>query len=903
VTGPTGPTSPPADHDRTEPIDIEQEMQRSFIDYAMSVIVSRALPDVRDGLKPVHRRVLYGMYDSGFRPDRGRVKSSRVVGDVMGNYHQHGDSSIYDTVVRMSQRWSLRYPLVDGQGNFGSPGNDPAAAMRYTECRMSPLAMQMLAGIDENTVDMIPNYDGKTTEPTVLPSRIPNLLVNGSSGIAVGMATNIPPHNLREVASAVIWCLEHPDATQEELLDAAMERVPGPDFPTGALIVGKDGISDAYRTGRGSVRMRAVVEIEEDAKGRTILVATELPYQVNPDNLVESIAQLHKDGKITGVADIADESSDRIGMRIVITLKRDAVAKVVLANLYKHTSLQTSFGANMLAIVDGVPRTLRLDQMIEYYVKHQIEVITRRTQYRLDRAQERAHILRGYVKALDALDEVIALIRRSATVDVAREGLIELLDIDTIQANAILEMQLRRLAALERQKIIDELAEIELIIADLQDILASDDRKRKIIIAELGESVDKYGDDRRTRLVPYDGDVSLEDLIAVEDVVVTITRTGYAKRTKTDLYRAQKRGGKGVQGAALKQDDIVAHFFVCSTHDWILFFTNKGRVYRAKAYELPEANRTARGQHVANLLAFQPDEKIAQVIQIRNYEVAPYLVLATKGGLVKKSDLTAFDSNRSGGIVAVNLRDDDELVGAVLCSSDDDLLLISAEGQSIRFHATDDALRPMGRATSGVLGMRFNSGDELLSMDVAREGMYVLVSTARGYAKRTEMSEYPVQGRGGKGVLTIQYDRRRGKLVGALILDLDAEVYAITSGGGVIRTTAKEVRKAKRQTMGVRLMNLSEGDSLVAIARNADAGDDAVIEAAIEGNAGGVNSDVAAVVPEDIGGTGTRTVIDASSVDDPFVPEPGATDDDGDVVESDDFDGDDTDDDTDGGTE
>ena len=903
MTGPTGPTSPPADHDRTEPIDIEQEMQRSFIDYAMSVIVSRALPDVRDGLKPVHRRVLYGMYDSGFRPDRGRVKSSRVVGDVMGNYHPHGDSSIYDTVVRMSQRWSLRYPLVDGQGNFGSPGNDPAAAMRYTECRMSPLAMQMLAGIDENTVDMIPNYDGKTTEPTVLPSRIPNLLVNGSSGIAVGMATNIPPHNLREVASAVIWCLEHPDATQEELLDAAMERVPGPDFPTGALIVGKDGISDAYRTGRGSVRMRAVVEIEEDAKGRTILVATELPYQVNPDNLVESIAQLHKDGKITGVADIADESSDRIGMRIVITLKRDAVAKVVLANLYKHTSLQTSFGANMLAIVDGVPRTLRLDQMIEYYVKHQIEVITRRTQYRLDRAQDRAHILRGYVKALDALDEVIALIRRSATVDVAREGLIELLDIDTIQANAILEMQLRRLAALERQKIIDELAEIELIIADLQDILASDDRKRKIIIAELGESVDKYGDDRRTRLVPYDGDVSLEDLIAVEDVVVTITRTGYAKRTKTDLYRAQKRGGKGVQGAALKQDDIVAHFFVCSTHDWILFFTNKGRVYRAKAYELPEANRTARGQHVANLLAFQPDEKIAQVIQIRNYEVAPYLVLATKGGLVKKSDLTAFDSNRSGGIVAVNLRDDDELVGAVLCSSDDDLLLISAEGQSIRFHATDDALRPMGRATSGVLGMRFNSGDELLSMDVAREGMYVLVSTARGYAKRTEMSEYPVQGRGGKGVLTIQYDRRRGKLVGALILDLDAEVYAITSGGGVIRTTAKEVRKAKRQTMGVRLMNLSEGDSLVAIARNADAGDDAVIEAAIEGNAGGVSSDVAAVVPEDIGGTGTRTVIDASSVDDPFVPEPGATDDDGDVVESDDFDGDDTDDDTDGGTE
>jgi len=771
VTGPAGPTDT-SGSDRTEPVDIEQEMQRSFIDYAMSVIVSRALPDVRDGLKPVHRRVLYGMYDAGFRPDRGRVKSSRVVGEVMGSYHPHGDSSIYDTVVRMSQPWSLRYPLIDGQGNFGSPGNDPAAAMRYTECRMAPLAMQMLAGIDENTVDTIPNYDNKTTEPTVLPARIPNLLVNGSSGIAVGMATNIPPHNLGEIASAVIWCLEHPEASQEELLDAAMARVAGPDFPTGALIVGRDGISDAYRTGRGAIRMRAVVKTDEDDKGRTILVVSELPYQVNPDNLVESIAQLHKDGRITGVADIADESSDRIGMRIVITLKRDAVAKVVQANLFKHTSLQTSFGANMLAIVDGVPRTLRLDQMITYYVAHQIEVITRRTQYRLDRAEERAHILRGYVKALDALDEVIALIRRSATVDVAREGLIELLDVDAIQANAILEMQLRRLAALERQKIIDELAEIELIIADLRDILASDDRKRKIVIAELSETVEKYGDKRRTTIVPYDGDVSVEDLIAVEDVVVTITRTGYAKRTKTDLYRAQKRGGKGVQGAALKQDDIVAHFFVCSTHDWILFFTNKGRVYRAKAYELPEATRTARGQHVANLLAFQPDEKIAQVIQIRNYEVAPYLVLATKGGLVKKSELTAFDSNRSGGILAINLRDDDELVGAVLCSSDDDLLLISAEGQSIRFHATDEALRPMGRATSGVLGMRFNSGDELLSMDVAREGMYVLVSTARGYAKRTEMSEYPVQGRGGKGVLTIQYDRRRGKLVGALIVDL-----------------------------------------------------------------------------------------------------------------------------------
>ncbi|RIJ77245.1 DNA gyrase subunit A [Nakamurella silvestris] len=801
-------------------------MQRSFIDYAMSVIVSRALPDVRDGFKPVHRRVLYGMYDAGFRPDRSHVKSSRVVGEVMGNYHPHGDSSIYDTLVRMAQSWSLRYPMIDGQGNFGSRGNDGAAAMRYTESKLTPLAMQMLTSIDQDTVDMIPNYDGKTTEPTVLPSRIPNLLVNGSSGIAVGMATNIPPHNLREVAKAVVWSLDNPDASQEELLDACLECIPGPDFPTGSLIVGKDGIENAYRTGRGSIRMRAVVEIEEDAKGRTILVVTELPYQVNPDNLVENIAMLHKEAKIAGIADIADESSDRIGMRIVVTLKRDSIAKVVLANLYKHTQLQTSFGANMLAIVDGVPRTLRIDQMVFYYVKHQIEIIQRRTQFLLNEAEKRAHILRGLVKALDMLDEVIALIRRSPTVDEARFGLIDLLTVDEIQANAILEMQLRRLAALERQRIIDQLAAIELEIADYRDILASPERQRQIVKDELGEVVDKYGDERRSRFVPYDGDVNMEDLIAQEDVVVTITRTGYAKRTKTDLYRAQKRGGKGVQGAALKQDDIVAHFFVTSTHDWILFFTNKGRVYRAKAYELPEANRNARGQHVANLLAFQPDEKIAQVIQIKNYEVSPYLVLATKGGLVKKSKLTDFDSNRTGGIVAINLRDDDELVGAVLCSSEDDLLLISAEGQSIRFHATDDALRPMGRATSGVLGMRFNSGDELLSMEVAQDGKHVLVATSGGYAKRTEIEEYPVQGRGGKGVLTLQYDRRRGKLVGALIVDIDDELYAITSGGGVIRTTAKSVRKAKRQTMGVRLMNLSDGDSLVAIARNNDTADE-----------------------------------------------------------------------------
>ena len=1226
----------------TLPISLEEEMRHSYLDYAMSVIVGRALPDVRDGLKPVHRRVLYAMFDSGFRPDRSHAKSARSVAETMGNYHPHGDASIYDTLVRMAQPWSLRYPLVDGQGNFGSPGNDPPAAMRYcvtgdalvrlplgqtvriadvapttpnsdtvvdlkvldrhgnpvtadrlfhsgehdtytvtttegfsvsgtanhpllclvdlcgvptlmwklieeirpgdsvvlqrsqpaefgsadwdatltglllgafisegfvsgnragfnnldkdffdtvvaaydgvvggsryvsqrtiasgstlfeldvqnvgavaasplaeltgvrsaakyipdcvwaaplqvkraflgalfegdgscsalprstvqvsystrssrlasdvqqmllefgvisrrylhatgehkvvitnraqaelfaaqigfggtkqaklvnllaalpatpagadsdrvpglaafirqhsgsrwadmewlrkhnidgvqrwrrsgaeiaeriadpdvraiaadltdgrfyfatvksvtdsgvqpvyslrvvtddhsfitngfvshnTEARLTPLAMEMLREIDEETVDFIPNYDGRVQEPTVLPSRFPNLLANGSGGIAVGMATNIPPHNLRELAEAVYWCLDNFDADEETTLAAVMERVKGPDFPTAGLIVGTSGIADAYTTGRGSIRMRGVVEVEEDSRGRTSIVITELPYQVNHDNFITSIADQVREGKLTGISNIEDQSSDRVGLRIVIEIKRDGVAKVVLNNLYKHTQLQTSFGANMLSIVDGVPRTLRLDQMIRYYVEHQLDVIVRRTTYRLRKANERAHILRGLVKALDALDEVIALIRASETVDVARTGLIDLLDIDDIQAQAILDMQLRRLAALERQKIIDDLAEIEKEIADLEDILAKPKRQRKLVRDELAAIVEKHGDDRRTRIVAAEGDVSDEDLIAREEVVVTITETGYAKRTKTDLYRSQKRGGKGVQGAGLKQDDIVRHFFVSSTHDWILFFTTQGRVYRAKAYELPEAARTARGQHVANLLAFQPDERIAQVIQIKSYEDAPYLVLATRNGLVKKSKLSDFDSNRSGGIVAVNLRDGDELVGAVLCSAEDDLLLVSAKGQSIRFSATDEALRPMGRATSGVQGMRFNADDQLLSLNVVREGTYLLVATAGGYAKRTAIEEYGPQGRGGKGILTIQYDAKRGSLVGAVVVDDDTELYAITSGGGVIRTAARQVRKAGRQTKGVRLMNLGEGDTLIAIARNAD---------------------------------------------------------------------------------
>src|SRR6201987_327448 len=768
----TDTTLPPGGDaaDRIEPVDIQQEMQRSYIDYAMSVIVGRALPEVRDGLKPVHRRVLYAMFDSGFRPDRSHAKSARSVAETMGNYHPHGDASIYDTLVRMAQPWSLRYPLVDGQGSFGSPGNDPPAAMRYTEARLTPLAMEMLREIDEETVDFIPNYDGRVQEPTVLPSRFPNLLANGSGGIAVGMATNIPPHNLRELADAVFWALENYDSDEEATLAAVMERVKGPDFPTAGLIVGGQGIADAYKTGRGSIRMRGVVEVEE-SRGRTSLVITEFPYQVNHDNFITSIAEQVRDGKLGGIANVEDQGSDRVGVRIVVELKRDAVAKVVLNNLYKHTQLQTSFGANMLSIVDGVPRTLRLDQMIRHYVDHQLDVIIRRTNYRLRKANERAHILRGVVKALDALDEVIALIRASETVDIARAGLIELLDVDEIQAQAILDMQLRRLAALERQRIIDDLAKIEAEIADLEDILAKPERQRRIVHDEPAEIVEKHGDDRRTRIIAADGEVSDEDLITREDVVVTITETGYAKRTKTDLYRSQKRGGKGVQGAGLKQDDIVRHFFVCSTHDWILFFTTQGRVYRAKAYELPEASRTARGQHVANLLAFQPEERIAQVIQIKGYEDAPYLVLATRNGLVKKSKLTDFDSNRSGGIVAVNLRDGDELVGAVLCSADDDLLLVSAKGQSIRFTASDEALRPMGRATSGVQGMRFNEADVLLSLNVVREGTYLLVATSGGYAKRPTIEEYPVQGRAGTWVLSVQVDRRRGTGARAWVAD------------------------------------------------------------------------------------------------------------------------------------
>ncbi|GAA1410540.1 MULTISPECIES: DNA gyrase subunit A [Oerskovia] len=815
-------------HGRIAQVDLQLEMQRSYLDYAMSVIVGRALPDVRDGLKPVHRRVLYAMHDGGYRPDRAFSKCSRVVGDVMGKFHPHGDTSIYDALVRLVQDWSLRYPLAAGQGNFGSPGNDPAAAPRYTECRMAPLATEMVRDIDKETVDFQDNYDGRTQEPVVLPSRFPNLLVNGSAGIAVGMATNIPPHNLREVADGVKWHLEHPEASKEELLEVLLTKIKGPDFPTGATILGHKGIEEAYRTGRGSITMRAVVNVEE-IQNRICLVITELPYQVNPDNLALRIADLVKDGKVQGIADIRDETSGRTGQRLVIVLKRDAVAKVVLNNLYKHTSLQENFGANMLALVDGVPRTLSIDAFVRHWTTHQMDVVMRRARFDLRAKEERAHIVRGYLKALDALDAVIALIRGSATVEDAREGLMALLEVDEIQARAILTLQLRALAAMERQKLIDEYAELEAAIKDLNDILARPERQRQIVGDELEEIVARYGDERRTTILPYDGEVSIEDLIAEEEVVVTITRGGYAKRTRSDNYRQQKRGGKGVRGAQLREDDIVDHFFVTTTHHWLLFFTNLGRVYRAKAYELPEGGRDAKGQHVANLLAFQPGEKIAQVLDLRDYDAAEYLVLATRRGLVKKTRLAEYNSPRSGGLIAINLREDedgntDELVSARLVDATDDLILVSRKGQSIRFTADDDAMRPLGRSTSGVTGMKFREEDDLLAMDVVRDDAFLFTVTEGGIAKRTQLTEdnYRVQGRNGFGIKVANLPERNGDLVGALVVDADDEVLVIMERGKIVRSSVDEVKPTGRTSQGVIFAKPDKNDKIIAVARNVE---------------------------------------------------------------------------------
>jgi DNA gyrase subunit A len=749
----------------------------------------------------------------------------------------------------------MRAPLIHGQGNFGSPGNDSAAAMRYTECRMAPLALEMVRDIEQETVEFQPNYDGRSQEPTVLPSRYPNLLVNGSAGIAVGMATNIPPHNLREVAAGAQWALEHPDASREELQDALIERIKGPDFPNGALIVGREGIETAYRTGRGSITQRAVIEVDEDARGRTCLSITELPYMVNPDNLALKIAELADSGKVQGISDVRDDSSGRTGQRLVVVLKRDAVARVVLNNLLKHTELQTNFSANMLALVDGVPRTLTIDQFVSHWVGHQIDVIQRRTRFRLAEAERQAHVFRGLVKALDMLDEVIALIRRSPEVDDARQGLIELLDIDEIQANAILDMQLRRLAALERQKIMDRLAELEELIADLEDILANEGRQRAIVSEELAEIVEKYGDDRRSQIIAADGDLSMEDLIPDEDLVVSITRGGYAKRTRADQYRTQKRGGKGVRGAVLRGDDVVQHFIATSNHHWILFFTTAGRVYRTKAYNLPEASRDAKGGHVAGLLSFQPDEEIAQVLAIRDYDQAPYLVLATRNGLVKKTRLADYNSPRQAGVIAINFReDDDELIGAELVDTEDDILLVSRKGQAIRFRADDSQLRPMGRATSGVTGMKFRDGDSVLSMSVIRAEQvaaeeaaearaeaagqstedgslpdvaeqYVFTMTDGGFAKRTRISQYRLQSRGGIGTKAMKLaNEDRGGLVGGFIVQEGDEILTITQAGQVVRSPInEEFRPTGRDTMGVKFVTPKEGDAVAVVARSVEA--------------------------------------------------------------------------------
>ena len=859
--------------ERVQKKDLQQEMRESYLAYAMSVIVDRALPDVRDGMKPVHRRVIYAMYDGGYRPDRGYSKCARVVGEVMGKYHPHGDSAIYDTLVRMAQSWSMRYTLVDGQGNFGSPGDDPAAAMRYTECRMAPLAMEMVRDIDKDTVDFLPNYDGKTQEPTVLPARFPNLLCNGSSGIAVGMATNIPPHNMREVAEGVHWALDHPDASREELLDNLIRIIKGPDFPTGATILGHKGIEQAYRTGRGLITMRAVVNTEE-IKGRMCLVITELPYQVNPDRLVVSIREAVRDGKIQGIADMRDETSGRTGQRLVLVLKRDAVPKVVLNNLYKHSQLQQTFGANMLALVDGVPRTLSLDAFIRHWVNHQLEVIARRTAYLKREAEERDHILQGYLKALDMIDEVIALIRASESAETARTGLMDLLDVDEVQADAILAMQLRRLAALERQKILDEHNELMRKIADYNDILAKPERQRKIVGDELDEIVAKYGDERRTKILPYSGEMNVEDLIAEENVVVTVTHSGFIKRTKADEYRAQHRGGKGIKGAKLREDDVVDHFFLTSTHNWLLFFTNKGRVYRIKAYELPEGSRDSKGQHVANLLQFAPDESIQTVLSIPNYEVAKYLVLATRSGKVKKTPLAEYDSPRQGGLIAVRLMADengenaDELIGAALCNAEDDIILVSKLGMSLKFQADDEQLRPMGRQTAGVQGMKFRNDDSLLAMDVVPgdSDKDLFVVTNEGFAKRTAISEYRLQGRNGYGVKAVQLAEGRGSLVGAVIVEESDQIMAIMKSGKVIRSNVAEVKRTGRTTQGVTLAKPDKNDEIISIARNEETDEDDAEQAAAEN--GAVQNDAAAqsqaeTTTENSAETGTEATSDA----------------------------------------
>jgi DNA gyrase subunit A len=797
---------------RIEDVQLEDEIQRSYLDYAMSVIVGRALPDVRDGLKPVHKRILWAMLEAGYRPDRPHRKCAAVIGDVLKKYHPHGDQSVYDALVRMAQEWSLRYPLVDGHGNFGSVDGDPAAAYRYTEARLAPMAMEMLRDIEAETVDFVPNFDGYEQQPVVLPSRFPNLLVNGSGGIAVGMATNIPPHNLGETIDAVVHFLDHPEATSADL----MKFVKGPDFPTGATIMGRQGIKDAYETGRGSIKVRAVTQIEEGTGGRSRVVVTELPYQVNKARLAEKIAELVKLGKIKDIADLKDESN-RVGMRLVIDCKRGANAQVVLNQLYKQTQLQESFGVIMLALVDGVPRTLTLAEMVGYYVDHQVDVVERRTRYLLRRAEERDHIVLGLLIALDHLDEVIAIIRGSQDAEAARKRLMTKFKLSEIQANHILDMPLRRLTKLARTELEDEHAKLLADIKYFNTLLKDPKKLRGVIKEELLEIRKKHADARRTQIRADEGDLDIEDLIAEEDVIISVSRAGYVKRLPVDAFRVQGRGGKGVRGQNLKEEDVVKHVFTTTTHHWMLFFTTKGRVYRVKAHEIPEASKTARGLYAANLpgVALDGDERISAVIDLKEYAEGEFLLFATKNGIVKKTALPEYDSPRTG-LIAINLRAGDELIEVKLTDGNDDVFLVSRKGQAIRFR--EALARPMGRATGGVIGMRLAEDDHVLAVGLTSDGEEMISVTEQGYGKRSKLADYPVKGRGGKGVIGHQLTNKTGLLAGAFIGSKDQDLLTISSSGKVQRVAAGDIRRVGRASQGVRTMRVEEGEIVAAIA-------------------------------------------------------------------------------------
>ena len=791
------------------PINIEDEMRRSYLDYAMSVIVGRALPDIRDGLKPVHRRILHGMNELGLAPNRPTRKCAKITGDVMGKYHPHGNMPIYDALVRMAQPFAMRYPLVDGQGNFGSVDGDPPAAERYTEARLSRIATALLEDIDKETVDFRPNYDETESEPEVLPTRVPNLLINGSAGIAVGMATNIPPHNLRETVEAAIHLIQHPNAPLAKILGF----VPGPDFPTGGFILGRQGILDAYTKGRGQLRLRAKAAIERLGKDREQIVVTEIPYQVNKSKLIEHMASLVNEKKVEGISEIRDES-DREGMRVVIELKRGEQSEVVLNNLYKHTQLQIGFGIIMLSIVNGQPRELGLVEMLKYFIEHRVDVVRRRTEFELRKAREREHILLGFQKALQNLDEVIRLIRAAKAPKEARDALIARFQFTERQAQAIIELQLQRLTGMEQQKILDEVAEIQRRIAEYVEILGSDRVLRELIVTELREVQKEYGDDRRTQIVEDPGDIKLEDLVQVEDVALTVTRGGYLKRTSIDSYRRQSRGGKGRIGMGTRAEDVVEHLLVASTHSYLLIFTSRGRVYWLKAYEIPDASTTGKGKHISNLINLQPDETVKAFLSVKDFVPDQYIVMVTKHGVIKKSELTEFDNPMSRGIIAVSLDEGDELIGAKITNGKNYIFLGSHEGQAIRF--AEDNVRPMGRQARGVRAMSLGKGDYLVGMEVVEKEGLILSIAENGYGKRTELEQYRLTARGGKGVINMKTTGKTGNVVAVLSVKEETDLVIVSQNGKIIRIEASDIRQAGRSTQGVRLVTLEEGDKVAA---------------------------------------------------------------------------------------